>query len=237
MLANARIGSTLVLYATVALGLDGDDVIVEGRGGPSYKVHTAYVIPVPDEPRVRQGDPVVTEQAGVLRHAVVTKLQKDKTLVRYTDLDARAKETALKHARFIRQIEGLMRATTLPRAAATPPPRALVSSFTEGGTKRWLALASAAPAEGRGERTRPIPIKYSPKLGTTVWPNVGTLPRDHAMAPRIGLFTVKYEQAGRPAVVGRASIPPWIERDTLRRFNSENELPRKSLYVFSVTQA
>ena len=214
MLASAKLGSTLVMYATVALGLDGDDVIVEGRGGPSYKVHAAYVIPVPDEPRVRPGDAVVTEHAGVLHHAVVTKLQKDKVLVRYTDLDARAPETALKNARFIRQVDGFVAGSYAAFQDGDVVRHVLlISSFREGGEKRWLALGFGGAALKVDETAlRTIPVKYAPKVGATVWAeNVGTMRRAVVTAAAVeeqGRFTVKFERAGRPAVVGWGLVMP-----------------------------
>jgi hypothetical protein len=215
MLSSAKLGSTLVLYATTAIGLDGDDVIVEGRGGPSFKVHAAYVIPVPDEPRLRQGDAVITEHAGVLHHAVVTKLQKDKTLVRFTDLDARAPESGLKNARFIKQLEGLQPGNFAAwRDGEVWRHVLLVSSFNEGGTKHWLALGFGGAALKVDESSlRAMPIKYNPKVGTAVWAeNVGTLRRAViTAADELGVFTVKFDRAGRPATTGWGLIMQPVE--------------------------
>ena len=85
MLDGAKLGSTLVLYAATVVGFDGDDLIIEGRGGPSYRVNGSYVIPVPDDAKVKPGDAVLTEWNGVLKHAVITKPIKDKIGVRSTD--------------------------------------------------------------------------------------------------------------------------------------------------------
>src|SRR5262249_40280047 len=76
MLAGAKLGSTLVLYAATVTGFDGDLLVIEGKNGPPYKVHPAYAIAVPDDAKVRPGDPVVTEHNGVLRHAIVKKYVK-----------------------------------------------------------------------------------------------------------------------------------------------------------------
>ncbi len=215
MLSNAKLGSTLVLYATTAIGLDGDDVIVEGRGGPSFKVQAAYVIPVPDEPRVRQGDAVITEHAGVLHHAVVTKLQKDRTVVRFTDLDARAPESALKAARFVKQIEGLQPGNFAAwRDGDTWRHVMLVSSFNDGGSKHWFALGFGGAALKVDESSlRAMPIKWNPKVGTKVWAeNVGTMRRAViTAADDLGVFTVKFERAGRPAVSGWGLIMQPID--------------------------
>ncbi|HEY4119982.1 MAG TPA: hypothetical protein VGM56_19090 [Byssovorax sp.] len=206
MLATAKPGSSLVLYAATALGLDGDDVIIEGRGGPPYKVHAGYVIPVPDDAKVRPGDAVVTEHGGVLKHAVVTKLAKDKTLVRFTDLDARAHEVALKHARFLRQVDGLAAGSYAAwHDGDTWRHVLLVSPFTEGGVKKWLALGFAGAAQKVDEaQLKPIPVRFNPKVGATVWAeSVGAMRRAVVVtADEQGVFTVKFERAGRPAVVG-----------------------------------
>ncbi len=207
MLSSAKLGSTLVLYATTAIGLDGDEVIVDGRGGPSYKVGAAYVIPVPDAPHVRQGDAVITEHAGVLHHGVVTKLQKDKTIVRYTDLDARAPESGLKSAR---ASSGRSRGFSPGNFAAWRDGDVwrhvlLVSPFNDGGSKHWFALGFGGAALKVDEsQLRAMPIKYNPKLGTTVWAeNVGTMRRAIiTAADELGVFTVKFERAGRPAATG-----------------------------------
>ncbi|HVY45536.1 MAG TPA: hypothetical protein VHB21_06630, partial [Minicystis sp.] len=188
-----------------------------GRGGPSYKVHAAYVIPVPDEPRVRPNDAVITEHGGVLHHALVTKIKKDHTFVRFTDLDARAPEVALKHARFIRQVEGLapgnyaaMRDGDVYRHVL------LVSPFVEGGTKRWLALGFAGAILKADEAAlRPIPIKWSPKVGATIWAaSTGTMRKAIVTAADDpGRFTVKFERAGRPAVVGFGLVMQPLDGD------------------------
>src|SRR5262249_14590623 len=120
MMAAARPGSTLLLSAATVAGIEGDDLIVEGHGRPSYKVHPGYVIPVPDAPRLRPGDPLLAEHGVLMKHAVVLRFVKDRVAVRCTDVPGRTGEVLLqggtgastsgvpsKAARFVRQAEGL----------------------------------------------------------------------------------------------------------------------------------
>jgi hypothetical protein len=219
MLAGARPGSTLVLYAANVTGFDGDDLLIESRGGPSYKVHPGYVIPVPDEPRVKPGDPVLTEWNGVMKHAVITKFVKDKVGVRYTDMDARLPEALLqggsgkpttagpaKAARFVRQTEGLAPGNYAAlRQGADWLHVLLVSASGEGEARHWLALGFGGAAMVVSEPDlKAIPVRYAPRVGAPVWAEwAGTMRRAAVQsADEQGLFVVKFERAGRPATVG-----------------------------------
>ncbi|MCC6556613.1 MAG: hypothetical protein IT372_26940 [Polyangiaceae bacterium] len=231
MLAGARPGSTLVLYAATVVGFEGDDLIIEGRGGPSYKVHPGYVIPVPDAPRVRLRDPVLTEWNGVMKHAVVTKFVKDRIGVRYTDMDARTPEGLLKDARFVRQVEGLApgnyaalkegdgyrHVLLVSRSGGGPDPevRADEPRAAPDPGARWLALGYGGAALLVDEAAlRPIPISPTRlKAGEPVlaeW--VGALRRATIQSvDDTGLFTVKFERAGRPVRVGWGLITPPLD--------------------------
>ena len=227
MLEGAKLGSTLVLYAAVVIGIEGDDLIIDGRVGPSYKVNGSYVIPVPDDARAKPGDAVLTEWNGVLKHAVITKPVKDKIGVRFTDLDARSGEVLLqggkptaatgKHppARFVKQAEGLVPGNYAALQRGDEWLHVLlVSPAPDGEKKRWFALGFGGAALVADEADlRPIPIRYTPKIGAPVWAEwVGTLRRGTVQtAPDPGLFTVKFERAGRPATVGFGRILPPIE--------------------------
>jgi hypothetical protein len=227
MLDGAKLGSTLVLYAATVVAFEGDDLIIEGRGGPSYKVNGSYVIPVADDAHVKPGDAVLTEWNGVLKHAVITKPIKDKIGVRFTDLDARSGEVLLqggkpvaatgKHppARFVRQSEGLVAGNYAALHRGDEWLHVLlVSPAPEGETKRWFALGFGGAALVADEADlKAIPIRYTPKIGATVWAEwVGTLRRGTVQAsPDAGLFTVKFERAGRPATVGFGRILPPID--------------------------
>ncbi len=227
MLDGARLGSTLVLYAATVVGFEGDDLIIEGRGGPSYKVNGSYVIPVPDDAHAKPGDAVLTEWNGVLKHAVITKPIKDKIGVRFTDLDARSGEVLLqggkptattgKHppARFVKQVEGLAPGNYAALQRGDEWLQVLlVAPAPDGETKRWFALGFGGAAVLAEEASlRPIPIRFTPKIGAPVWAEwVGTLRRGTVLAsPDPGLFTVKFERAGRPATVGFGGILPPLE--------------------------
>ena len=227
MLEGAKLGSTLVLYAATVVGIEGDDLIIEGRGGPSYKVNGSYVIPVPDDARARPGDAVLTEWNGVLKHAVITRPVKDKLGVRFTDLDARPGEVLLqggkpvattgKHppARFVKQAEGLAPGNYAALQRGDEWLHVLlVAPAPDGELKRWFALGFGGAALVADEASlRPIPIRYTPKIGASVWAEwVGTLRKGTVQTiPDPGLFTVKFERAGRPATVGFGRILQPIE--------------------------
>ena len=228
MLQSAKLGSTLVLYAATVAGFEGDDLIIEGHTGPSYKVHAGYVIPVPDEARVNAGDVVLTEWNSVMRHAVVTKLVKDKIAVRFTDMDTKMGEVLLqggrpaasaapsKIVRFVRQTEGLAPGNYAALQQGTEYRHVLLVSpaVAPGEKKRWFALGFGGAAMLVEEADlRPIPVRYAAKVGAAVWAEwAGTMRK--AVVQSVddpGLFTVKYDRAGRPAVVGFGLIMPPIE--------------------------
>lgn len=230
MLAGAKLGSTLVLYAATVVGFEGDDLIVEGKGGPSYKVHPGYVIPVPDTPRLRPHDPVLTEWNGVMKHAVVTRFVKDKIEVRYTDMDARTPLAQVKGVRFVKQAEGLVPGNfaawkdgetwrhVLLVSRLGGPPGAPADKPAEGGAPagaaRWFVLAYGGAAQLADERAlRPIPVRPKLKVGSSVlaeW--VGALrPAVIQSAEETGLFTVRFERAGRPVTVGWGLITPPLD--------------------------
>ncbi len=228
MMAAARPGATLVLSAATVAGLEGDDLIIEGHGGPSYKVHPGYVIPVPDLPRVRLGDPVLTEHGGLMKHAVVVRFVKDRVAVRYTDMDARTPEALLlngsgaptraepsKAARFVRQAEGLAPGNYAALHQGSDWLHVLlVSASGEGDARRWLALGfgGAAMVVAEGD-LKPIPVRYAAKPGGVVWAAwSGQMRRATVQAAdEPGLFTVKYDRAGRPAVVGWGLVMAPLE--------------------------
>lgn len=207
MLAGAKVGSTLILYAATVAAFDGDDLIIEGKAGPSYKVHAGYVIPVPDDPRVRPGDAVITEWNGAMKHALVTKLVKDRVGVRYTDMDTRALEGLLKSgSRFVRQTDGLVPGNYAAMQDGEEWRHVLlVSPAVDGEKKRWFVLGFGGAAIVADEAAlRPIPVKWNPRVGASVWAEwTGSMRKATVLsAAEAGLFTVKFERAGRPATVG-----------------------------------
>ncbi len=186
------------------------------------------MIPVPDVPKLRLGDAVLTERGGLMKHAVVVRFVKDRVAVRFTDMDARTPEALLqggngaptpagpsKAARFVRQVEGLAPGNYAAlRQGSEWLHVLLISGAGEGEGRRWLALGFGGAAMVVAESDlAPIPIRYKPKLGGLVWAEwEGKLRRATVQAvDEPGLYTVKYERAGRPAVVGWGLLMAPIE--------------------------
>lgn len=228
LLAAARPGATLVLSAATVAGIDGDDLIIEGRGGPSYKVHPGYVIPVPEVPKLRLGDAVLTEHHGLMKHAVVLRFVKDRIAVRFLDVETRTREVLLmggsgaptptgpsKAARFVRQVDGLAPGNYAALHQGSEWLHVLlVSASGEGAARRWLALGFGGAALIAAEADlQPIPVRYAPKPGSVVWAEwSGKMRRATVQsADEPGLFTVKYERAGRPATLGWGLLMAPIE--------------------------
>lgn len=211
MLAGAKLGSTLVLYAATVAGFDGELLVIEGRNGPPYKVHPAYAIAVPDEPRIQPGDPVITEHNGILRHAVVKKHVKDRIFVRYVEGDAHIGEAGLKAARFVKQTDGLKPGNYAALGDGETLRHVLLVSPFDDGEKKWFVLGSGGAAMiAKESALEPIPVKYSPRPGTAVLAeHNGTLRKGVVQnSPETGIFSVKYERAGRPATLGWGFLLP-----------------------------
>jgi hypothetical protein len=210
MLADAKPGSTLVLYAASVAGFEGDDLLVEGKGGPPYRVHAAYVIPVPDDARLKPGDPVLAEQAGVMKHGVFLRQVKDRSIVRYTDLDARAPEASLKVGRLVKQVEGLAPGNYAALRDGPDLRRVLlVSPFDDATGKRWFCLGFGGAATIADEAAlQAIPVRFQAKTGDVVLADwLGVLRRatvQGAVDP--AFFTVKFDRAGRPATLGWGAL-------------------------------
>ncbi|EYF07570.1 Hypothetical protein CAP_8693 [Chondromyces apiculatus DSM 436] len=207
MLAAAKPGSTLVFYAATVVGFDGDELIVEGRGGASYKVHPGYVIAVPDKPRLALQAPVLTEWNGVMKHGILRRFVKDRVGVEFTDADGRAPEAMLKDARFVPQQEGLVPGNYAAlREGDGWRQVLLVSKLGEETPARWFVLGYGGAARIVEEAAlKPIPIQFkNQKVGTQVWAAwVGELrPATLQSADDVGFYTVKFERAGRPVRVG-----------------------------------
>jgi hypothetical protein len=232
MLASAKPGSTLVLYGATVAGIEGDDLIIEGRGSPSYKVHPGYVILVPDDPPRKIGDPVLTERAGLMHHAVVTRLLRDRlgerVGVRFTDGDTRGQDALLlggsgkpvggaasKAARFLTQTAGLAPGNyAVVQRGADWLHVLLVSSSGEGASRRWLALGFGGAAMIVDEaELHAVPVRFAAKPGSVVWAEAaGKMRRATVQSTDDpGLFSVKYERAGRPATVGWGLVMAPLE--------------------------
>jgi hypothetical protein len=210
MLSHARIGSTLVLYGATVAGLDGDDLVIEGQaGGPSYKVGAAYVIPVPDGVKPKANSVVITEWNGVMKHALVKRFVKDRIAVKFTDVDGRAPEALLKGVRWIVQVEGLVAGNYAAYKQDGELRHVLLVSRTEEPEPRWFCLGFGGSAMVvNASDLVPIPIKWKGKPGSTVlaeW--AGTMRKATLQGEtEPGIFTVKFERAGKPETVGYGMI-------------------------------
>jgi len=214
MLAEAEEGSTLILYAATAKGMDGPDVVISGREGPDYRVHAGYVIPVPDAPRLRMNDAVLTEWAGVMRHASVVRFSKGKTVIRFTDMRRKMPERHLSKARFVRQKEGFQPGNYAAlRKGQTHHHVLLVSPFEDKGKSRWFALGYAGAATLLDEADLvEIPLKIKPKKGDALWGEwLGKMrPATVVSAEGPGDILVKFARAGRPSHLGWGLCMPPV---------------------------
>lgn len=211
MLAGAKLGSTLVMYAATVAGLDGELLVIEGRNGPPYKVHPAYAIPVPDDVKIQPGDPVITEHNGVLRHGVVKKHVKDRIVVRFVDGESRLGETALKAARFLKQTDGLRPGNYAAYGDGETLRHVMLVSPFDDGQKKWLVLGAGGAAMIAPESAlEAIPVKANPRTGDAILAEHNGVLRKATVAstPETGIFNVKYERAGRPATVGWGFLIP-----------------------------
>lgn len=226
MLARAKAGSTFVFYAATVVGFEGDDLLIEGKSGPNYKVHPAYVIAAPDDPKIRTGDPIITEYTGVMKHAIVNKIMPGRILVRYTDVDARAPEGYLKpkETTIIPQNNGLQSGNYAAwREGDIYRHVLLISSIMANNTKQWLVLGYAGAAHVVPESAlTAIPVKLKVKEGESVWAeSVGILRRATVQnADTPGFFTVKYERAGRPVTLGLGFVSLPLENDDPKKTNA-----------------
>lgn len=215
VLANAALGSTFVLSAATVVGFDGDLLVIEGKSGAAYKLHPAYAIAIPDDAKVRPSDPVVVEVQGNLRHGVIKKYVKDRLTVRLTDGDSRVVEVPLKTTRVMRQLDGLVAGNYAALGDADGQKHVLlVSSFEDGGEKKWLALGAGGAAMVVNARSlEAIPVKFQPRNGASVLAAHNGVMRKATVtgASEQGIVTVKYERAGRPATLGWGFLMPLAE--------------------------
>lgn len=214
MLAGAKEGSTLVLYAATAIGVEDGAVVIAAREGSPYRVHPGYVIPVPEKRPLRMHDPVVTEWAGVLQHGVVSRFAKGgAVVVELYDGRREGVERTLKDARMFRQEDGLTPGNHAVFADGGKHRHVLlVSRFQAGDATRWLALGYGGAMTLVDEaRLVPIPVKFKGREGAEVWAEwLGVMrPATIVSSAPPASFVVKFERAGQPTRTswGRVMAP------------------------------
>lgn len=215
MLRGARLGSTLVLAAARVVGRDGGAILVETREGQPYRVHPGYVVAPPNGKKPGVGDAVVVEHAGVLKHGVLRARKKGKAIVRLFDAGDTS-DRAIDEALVTRAEDGFRpghfaaaRVDGELRHVLLVSP--LEAAEGQGGARRWLALGHAGAAMLVDEPSLvAIPVRWDPKEQAPVLvESLGRMrPGVIQAIDRPGLYTVKLERAGRPAVVGWGFLMP-----------------------------
>jgi hypothetical protein len=150
----------------------------------------------------------------------VKKHVRDRVTLRFIDADARLGESLFKTTRFIRQTDGLKPGNYAAFGDGETLRHVLLVSPFEDGEKKWFVLGSGGAAMIVAESAlEPIPVKYQPRSGTQVLAeHNGTLRKANILAtPEPGIFTVKYERAGRPATVGWGFLLPLSPEKTAPR--------------------
>ena len=215
MLRDTKLGSTLALRVASVVGKDGDNVLIEGRDGPSYKLGSAYLIPVPDGFKPKPNQPVIAEWAGALRHGVFRKMAKDALVIRFTDTEDKA-DRNLKGAAIIAQTDGFRPGNYAAVRDGADYQQILLVSELVGEPKRWLALGYGGAAQVVDESALvAVPVRYEPKVDAPVWAlwlgmfRPGTVKALDAP----GLLSVKFERAGPPVDVGWGAVMPPVTRE------------------------
>ncbi len=224
MLRGAKLGSAFAFRAMEVKGRDGDDLIVDGRDGPEYRVNPAYVIPITGVTRPKLESPVIAEWAGALRHGVVTKYVKDKIMIRFLDT-ADVSERPLAPEQLSLQKDGFhpgnyavvreapVRGASGGAELAQYEHVMLVSSVSETGD--WLAVGGGGSARVVSEKDMlAVPLTFTPKEGAVVWAeHLGQMREATVTAiDRPGLVTVRFPRVGRPVTVGWGNLMPPAKR-------------------------
>lgn len=212
MLRGAKLGSSFSLRVAGVVAKDGDNVLLEGRDGPAYKVHTAYVIPVPETYKPKPNQPVVAEWAGALRHGVFRKMSKDSFVIRFTDTEDKS-DRYLKNAAIFAQSDGFHPGNYAAFHDGADYSQVLLVSALAGEPKRWLALGYGGAATLVDESALfAVPVSYAPKENAPVWAVwLGTFrPGSVKSTDPPGLFSVKFERAGPPVGLGWGALMPPV---------------------------
>jgi hypothetical protein len=210
MLRGAKLGSAFSLRAATITGRDGDDFIVDGRDGPPYRVHAAYVIPLVPLTRPKLEAPVVAEWAGALRHGVIRRLVKDKIVVRFTDAGDKSERT-LSAEQMMLQKDGFHSGNYAVRRSGADYVHLLLVSPLGESSGDWLAIGYGGATQVVAERDLlAVPVSYLPKVGTSVWAEHLGKMRDAKVTAvdRPGLCDVRFDRAGKSVVVGWGLVMP-----------------------------
>lgn len=212
MLEGAKEGGSLALTVAKVSGLEGDDVVVSAPDGASYRVHPAYLVPVPTKRALRARQVVVAEYAGALRHGVITRMERDRPRVRFVDVGDRAPELTLREgAAVFPAVEGLSPGNyaALGGLAEGPLHVLLVAPLVRGDRRAWLTLGFAGTARVVDEdRLVPIPLGLTPKNGQPVLAETLGRLRKATVESKAddGVYWVRFERAGKPEPVGVGSF-------------------------------
>ena len=219
MLRGAQMGSSFAFRAATVTGRDGEDFLIDGRDGPVYRVHPAYVIPLAGVSRPKLESPVLAEWGGAMRHGVVRKYVKDKIVVRFLDT-ADSSDRPLAPEQLALQKDGFHPgnyAVVKTAGAKVPAGTAagvaynhvmLVSPVGEG---EWLAVGMLGATSRVAEKDMlVVPLTFTPKEGATVWAEHLGLMREARVTEvdRPGLVTVRFARVGRPVTVGWGQLMP-----------------------------
>lgn len=212
MLQGAKVGTAMKLAAAIALGREGENLIVQLEDGAPYPIHPAYVV-VPVVGRLRNGNYVIASYKDTLHHAVVKNLVGNRVNVRFTDLGFKTSDMKLDPERV-----GLLKAGLAPGGYAAHLAEheyrhvLLVSASMVAGKRRWLVLNHTGDTElVPDEKLRALPTaRFNPRVGETVlaaWR--GTMVRTQVKAVDApSLLTVTRTRAGHALIVGPGMVMP-----------------------------
>ncbi|NUP05251.1 MAG: hypothetical protein HOW73_04230 [Polyangiaceae bacterium] len=214
MLRGAKEGSSMHLRIATVVGKEGENIVLDGRDGPDYSIHPAYVVPlVPGKQRPRIKQPVVAEWAQALRHGVVRRHVKDKIVVRFTDTQDKS-DRMLDLAQLMPQSDGFRPGNYAARRVGGDLEHVLLVSPIGGEPKdatQWFTIGYLGAAHVvKTEELVGVPISFEPKAGSAVLvEHLGKM-RD-AVVKEVdppGLLTVRFERAGRSVQTGWGLVMP-----------------------------
>lgn len=216
MLRGAKLGSSMQLRAGTVVGRDGEHLMIDGRDGPDYPVHAAYVIPlIPGKQRPRIKAPVVAEWAQGLRHGVVRRYAADKVVVRFTDTQDKSDRT-IEAGQLMAQTDGFHAGNYAALRSGRDLEHVLLVSPVGGEAKdapEWFVLGYLGSARlVKTDQLLGVPISFEPKLNSSVL-------AEHLgkMRPGIvkeldapGVMSVRFDRAGRAVTTGWGLVMPPV---------------------------